>query len=167
MIVRTRQTDAGFITFAMNALFIRLAACMMLVVESFAATSGILVREEKEGDCCDARLELVGNSEAFYLESRDLLAAAVHESDGLLHVEVAGKTRWVLTPQGDVWTDQENGRWVRRESLVKADPSWTSVRIRVKDQYGKAPDAFGIQYRIDSKDGRWDPLLVRPLQGET
>lgn len=131
-----------------------------------SAAERFLVREAEDGDCCDARLEITGNGEAYYLENQELAAATVEEANGVLHVEVDGKTRWMLTPQDGAWTDQRNGRWVSRETLVKNNPEWSKVRIRVTDQDGKSLGAFGFTYQIDSKDGRWDPLLVKPLPTE-
>jgi len=146
--------------------FARLVMIALLWSEAAALPVGVLLREKKQGDCCGARLEVVGAGEAYYYENRNPVAAKVEEIAGLLHVVVAGETRWVLTPKDGAWTDQENRRWVTRESVVKTDPAWTVVKIKVTDQHGKSPDEFGIRYRIQSKDGDWDPLLVRPLQGK-
>lgn len=138
----------------------------VLIVQACGAASGVLVREEAIEDCCSARLEITIDGEAFYLEGGEPIAVKVHDAGGQLKVEVNGKTRWILSPDGNSWIDQDKHRWVPRETLVKIDPSWTTVRIQVVDQDKKPVEAFGYGYRIDSMDGRWDPMLVRPLQGK-
>ena len=138
----------------------------LLMIRAGAIPPGILVREEAAEDCCSGRLEITSDGEAFSLKGRDPEAGTVHDVGGKLQVEMAGKTRWVLSPDGSDWIDQDKRRWVPRESLVKTDLSWTTVRIQVVDQDKRSVEEFGYEYRIEGKDGRWDPMLVRPLQGK-
>lgn len=138
----------------------------LLVIQAGATPSRILVRDEAAADCCAGRLELTIDGEAFYLEDRDAVPVKVKKTGEQLHVEVGGKTRWILSPDGDDWIDQDKVRWVPRETLVKIEPSWTPVRIQVVDQDKKPVEEFAFEYRIESKDGRWDPMLVRPLPGK-
>jgi hypothetical protein len=131
-----------------------------------AVPTGILVSVgPKEGG--PSRVELSGGKEAFYKDSRDVIAGTVTETDGALRIEFPdSKTALVLTPHGGEWLDQDKERWVRRESLLKTDPSWKPVRITVVDQNKKPVKKFGYDYRIERQEGIWDPMLVRPLQAE-
>lgn len=139
----------------------------MVTDSSFAfAAERVFVREAKQGECCSARLEIADNGEAYHLENNSLSTATVDEVKGLLHVKVKGETRWVLTPRDGAWIDQRDGRWVNRDALVKHDPEWTGVRINVQDQHGQAVEEFSFTYTIDGKNGRWDPMLVRPIPAD-
>lgn len=142
------------------------AMLLLLALQAKALPLGILVREQADGDCCSERLEFAMDGAAFCWQRRDPFAVKVHEIGGKLQVEVGGETRWVLSPNGEKWIDQDQRSWVRRESLVKTGPSWTKLRVRVVDQEKKALNEFGYRYRIKGKDGNWDPMLVRALRGK-
>ena len=154
----------------MNSFALRwvVVAALLIVPIAHAGTppAGILIREKGKDDCCATRLELTAEGQAFCLESRDPVPGTVTEVDGKLQVEMGGKIRWTLAPEGNGWVDQEKQHWVPRESVVKIDPSWTVVRIRVVDQNKKPLEAFGYEYAIGGKDGDWDSMLVRPLPGK-
>lgn len=142
---------------------IRWGIGLALVSQALALPVGVWIREEQKDECCDARLEIVDGGEAFYRENQNFAPAKIDEAGGPLHVEVAGKTRWTLTPDGRGWIDQDQRHWAPREALLKINPAWTDLRIRVTDQHGKIPEEFGFLYSINSAAGGWDPLLVKPL----
>lgn len=129
--------------------------------------AGTWIQDWSERECCAARLEITGEGKAWYRKSDDALPAEVTEIDGVLHVESAGTTQWVLKPDGDGWLDQDQRHWTPREKMVKTGAEWTDVTIRVEDQTGAAQKQFGIRYWIVSSAGNWDPLLVRPLETTT
>lgn len=148
-----------------------IARCLMLVcgmgAGAMAMPAGVWIRESRDGDCCRVGLEIAADGSAYCMESGDMVSAKVDEAGDSLRVEMGGETRWVFTRDGAGWRDQRERRWLPREAVVKTDPAWTEVKIRMKDQKGPIPHEIGIRYEIDSAAGSWDPLLVRPLEARS
>ena len=142
---------------------------LLVAVAGAVGPAGVLVLVRKNGDY-SARLELTGGAEAFLWRQGRQIRGLVNQQEGTLRLKFPGTADAVeltLSPQGDAWTDQNQDRWVQREQLLKADPSWTPVRIRVVDQNQKSVDGFAYRYEIEGNHGDWDPLLVQSLRSKT
>lgn len=134
-----------------------------VVAQVSALPVGVWIQDEGEGGCCGARLELAADGGAFCVENGEMVSVKVEDAGKDLRVEVGGETRWVLTRDGTGWRDQEKRHWSPREAKVKTNPAWTEVTLRFKDQDGPVSPELGVRYSIDSAEGRWDPMLVKPL----
>lgn len=143
-----------------------LLLCACLASPASAVPTGILLRETSAGKS-DLRLEMTGGEAAFLRSSRALLAGTASASGDSVVLEFPTRKTLTLTPAGDAWLDQEQRRWIPREHLLKADPSWTPLQIRLVDQLGAPLETFGFFYSIETDTGRFDPLLVRPLEVRT
>jgi len=142
-------------------LLLLLGAC--LAAPASAVPTGILLRETGDGKS-DLRLELTGGDAAFLRSSRQLIAGTSSASGDSLILEFPMRISLTLTPAGDAWLDEEQRRWIPREHLLKADPTWTPFRIRLVDPLGAPLETFGFFYSLETDTGRFDPLLVRPLE---
>ena len=142
----------------------RLGILPFLLSPAFALPVGVWIRDGDGRPSGRNRFEITSGGKAFYRMWGDVAAAGIEDKEGVLQVDADGKTLWTLTPDGKGgWKDQEGKAWMRREDVVKIDPSWTDVTIQMEDQFGTVPEGFGVTYWIEEKSGEWDPLQVTPV----
>ncbi|MCW1886973.1 carboxypeptidase-like regulatory domain-containing protein [Luteolibacter flavescens] len=142
----------------------RLYLLPFLLSQALALPSGVWIRDGGEEPAFRERLEITVGKHAFYHDGGDVRPAEIEEEGDTVRIVQDGVAPLTLTPgKNGGWTDQKGGTWAARDEVLKIDPAWTEVTLRLGDQFGPVPEGFGITYRILNESGYWDPLLVTPL----